>query len=73
MQRLEAAGVHPRFSTYASEADVLAEAPDVVILATGGVPNTAVLTSGNDLVVSTWDILSGHNGAGRAHAGVRRQ
>jgi len=59
MQRLEAAGVHPRFSTYADASDVLAEAPDVVILATGGVPNTSVLTSGNDLVVSTWDILSG--------------
>jgi len=59
MQRLDAAGVHPRFSTYANEADVLAEAPDVVILATGGVPNTAVLAACNDLVVSTWDILSG--------------
>lgn len=59
MQRLEAAGVRPRFSVYAGEADVLAEAPDVVILATGGVPNTAVLAAGNDLVVSTWDILSG--------------
>jgi len=59
MQRLEAAGIHPRFSTYADASDVLTEAPDVVILATGGVPNTSVLTAGNDLVVSTWDILSG--------------
>jgi NADPH-dependent 2,4-dienoyl-CoA reductase/sulfur reductase-like enzyme len=59
MQRLEAAGVRPRFSVYAGAADVLAEAPDVVILATGGVPNTAVLAAGNDLVVSTWDLLAG--------------
>jgi 2,4-dienoyl-CoA reductase-like NADH-dependent reductase (Old Yellow Enzyme family)/thioredoxin reductase len=59
MQRLEAAGVRPRCSIYAGEADVLAEAPDVVILATGGVPDTSVLAEGNDLVVSTWDILSG--------------
>jgi 2,4-dienoyl-CoA reductase-like NADH-dependent reductase (Old Yellow Enzyme family) len=59
MQRLEAAGVRPRFATFADASDVLAEGPDVVILATGGVPNTAVLESGNELVVSTWDILSG--------------
>ena len=59
MERLAAMGVEPRFSTYADADDVLAETPDVVILATGGVPNTAVLTEGNDLVVSTWDILSG--------------
>jgi 2,4-dienoyl-CoA reductase-like NADH-dependent reductase (Old Yellow Enzyme family)/thioredoxin reductase len=59
MQRLEAAGVRPRFSVYAGEAEVLAEAPDVVILATGGVPNTSVLAEGNDLVVATWDIMSG--------------
>jgi 2,4-dienoyl-CoA reductase-like NADH-dependent reductase (Old Yellow Enzyme family) len=59
MQRLEAAGVQPRFATFADAPDVLAEVPDVVILATGGVPNTAVLEDGNELVVSTWDILSG--------------
>jgi N-methyl-L-proline demethylase len=59
MQRLEAAGVQPRFATYADASDVLAEGADVVILATGGVPNTAVLGGGNELVASTWDILSG--------------
>jgi 2,4-dienoyl-CoA reductase-like NADH-dependent reductase (Old Yellow Enzyme family) len=59
MQRLAAAGVRSRFGTYADASDVLAETPDVVILATGGVPNTAVLEAGNDLVVSTWDVLSG--------------
>ena len=37
----------------------LTEAPDIVFLATGGVPNTDILESGGDLVVSTWDILSG--------------
>ena len=59
MQRLAGAGVRSRFGTYADASDVLAETPDVVILATGGVPNTAVLEAGNDLVVSTWDVLSG--------------
>lgn len=59
MERLAAMGVEPRFSVYAGVDEVLGEQPDVVILATGGVPNTSVLTDGNDLVVSTWDILSG--------------
>ena len=59
MQRLASHGATLRFSTYAHVADVLAEAPDIVFLATGGVPNTDILESGSDLVVSTWDILSG--------------
>jgi NADPH-dependent 2,4-dienoyl-CoA reductase/sulfur reductase-like enzyme len=59
MQRLAAHGATLRFATYAHASDVLAEAPDIVFLATGGVPNTDVLESGSDLVVSTWDILSG--------------
>jgi N-methyl-L-proline demethylase len=56
---LERLGVGVRFSTYASEADVLAESPDVVFVATGGVPNAEILSGGNDLVVSTWDVISG--------------
>ena len=59
MQRIEAHGVTMRFATWAEAGDVLAEEPDVVFIATGGVPNTAVLEEGNDLVISTWDILSG--------------
>jgi 2,4-dienoyl-CoA reductase-like NADH-dependent reductase (Old Yellow Enzyme family) len=59
MQRLGSHGATLRFSTYAHVADVLTEAPDIVFLATGGVPNTDILESGGDLVVSTWDILSG--------------
>ena len=35
------------------------ESLDIVFVATGGVPNTDVLESGGDLVVSTWDVLSG--------------
>ena len=59
MQRIEAHGAIMRFATWAEADDVLAEEPDVVFIATGGVPNTAVLEEGNDLVISTWDILSG--------------
>ena len=59
MEQLAANGVELRFSTYAEAADVLAEQPDVVFIATGGVPDTEVLAEGNDLVVSSWDVLSG--------------
>ncbi len=54
-----ARGVEFRFNTWAEAEDVLALNPDVVIIATGGLPTTDVLAKGNDLVVSTWDILSG--------------
>ncbi|MES2968322.1 MAG: NADH:flavin oxidoreductase [Pseudomonadota bacterium] len=59
MAQCAARGVEFRFNTYAEAADVLAENPDVVIIATGGLPEKDVLESGNDLTVSAWDILSG--------------
>jgi N-methyl-L-proline demethylase len=52
-------GVEFRFNTWAESEDVVAESPDVVIVATGGLPHTDVLETGNDLVVSSWDIISG--------------
>ena len=55
----EAKGVTFRFNTWATGESVLAEKPDVVIVATGGVPHTEILKEGNDLVVSAWDIISG--------------
>ncbi len=57
--QLQRLGVDMRFSTFATAADVLDEAPDIVVVATGGVPDTEVLESGNDLVVSSWDVISG--------------
>ncbi len=65
MARCEESGVSFRFNTLADEATVLAEKPDVVIIATGGMPHTEVLQAGNDLVVSTWDILSGEVAPGK--------
>jgi len=59
LARLEALGAAIRFGTYADAGTVTNETPDVVFVATGGVPNTAVLHEGNDLVVSTWDVVSG--------------
>ena len=65
MARCEERGVQFRFNTLADAATVLAESPDVVIIATGGLPHTEVLSQGNELVVSTWDILSGDVKPGR--------
>ena len=59
MAQCAARGVEFRFNTWAEAADVQAENPDVVVIATGGLPTTDVLEAGNDLVVSAWDILSG--------------
>jgi 2,4-dienoyl-CoA reductase-like NADH-dependent reductase (Old Yellow Enzyme family)/thioredoxin reductase len=52
-------GVEFRFNSLAEVATVQADTPDVVIVATGGLPHTDILTEGNRLTVSTWDILSG--------------
>jgi N-methyl-L-proline demethylase len=59
MAQCNARGVKFHFETFAEADEVLAERPDVVIIATGGSPHTDVLKTGNDLVVSSWDILSG--------------
>ncbi len=55
----ERLGVTVRFNTLAEAADVLAESPDIVVVATGGIPNTGFLEEGEDLVTTTWDLLSG--------------
>ena len=59
MAQCAARDVEFRFNTWAEAADVMAEKPDVVIVATGGLPDTEVLEVGNDLVVSSWDIIAG--------------
>ena len=59
MAQCEKLGVTFRFNTWADAAAVQSENPDVVIIATGGLPHTEVLGKGNDLVVSSWDIIAG--------------
>jgi 2,4-dienoyl-CoA reductase-like NADH-dependent reductase (Old Yellow Enzyme family) len=58
-ERCQALGVSLRFNTWAEAEDVLAEDPEIVVVATGGLPNTGFLEAGADLVASSWDILSG--------------
>lgn len=59
MSQCEKLGVQFHFNTWADVETVEAETPDVVIIATGGLPHTDVLAVGNELVVSSWDIISG--------------
>ncbi len=59
MAQCAARDVEFRFNTFAEAADVLAEKPDVVIVATGGLPQKDILAFGNELTVNAWDILSG--------------
>lgn len=55
----ERLGVRFRYNCYAEAEEVLALAPDVVIVATGGIPDCEFLEEGNELVHSSWDVLSG--------------
>ena len=59
MSQCEKLGVTFHFNTWAEAETITAENPDVVIIATGGLPHTDVLSKGNELVVSSWDIISG--------------
>lgn len=61
MAQCAARDVAFHFNTYAEVDDVTALSPDVVIVATGGVPNTELFESGHDHphVVTAWDIISG--------------
>jgi N-methyl-L-proline demethylase len=59
LSECERHGVRLHFNTYAETDTVLAQAPDIVVIATGGLPNTSFLDAGEDLVTTSWDILSG--------------
>lgn len=57
--RVTRLGVDLRVNSLADAEDVLAEAPDVVVLATGGTPNVGNV-AGAEHMVSVWDVLGGH-------------
>jgi NADPH-dependent 2,4-dienoyl-CoA reductase/sulfur reductase-like enzyme len=57
-------GVETRLNSYAEAEDVLAEAPEIVIVATGGLPDTSFLEEGEELVATVWDVLGGHAAPG---------
>ncbi len=55
----EKQGVAVHLNRLVEAADVLAEGPDVVIVATGGLPNVEIIERGQELVTSSWDIMAG--------------
>lgn len=57
-RQIEARGVDLRLRQAAGVADVVALDPDIVLIATGGRPNKGPV-EGDELVTSSWDILSG--------------
>ncbi len=59
LAELDRLGVTIHYDTYAGADDVLAFEPDLVVIATGGIAQSPELETGEDLVVSSWDILAG--------------
>ncbi|WP_207101311.1 FAD-dependent oxidoreductase [Paracoccus shandongensis] len=55
---LDRLGVEVRLNCWAEPADILAESPDIVIVATGGIPDLDWL-EGAEHCHSTWDLLTG--------------
>lgn len=52
-------GVEFHYNTWAEATDILGSNADVVIVATGGFPQTEILESGNEWVSSCWDVIAG--------------
>ncbi|MDX1781691.1 MAG: NADH:flavin oxidoreductase [Thalassovita sp.] len=67
MEQCAARDVDFRFNTWAEAGDVTALYPDVVIVATGGLPNAELfeMAGDQDLAVSAWDLISGDVQPGR--------
>ena len=55
----ERLGVDIHYNHWAEADELTAENPDVVIIATGGYPQTEILESGNEHISSCWDVLAG--------------
>lgn len=68
MSQCAARDVEFRFNTWAEAGDIRAMNPDVVIVATGGLPNTQLFEDDSDqeLVVSSWDMISGDVNPGQS-------
>jgi 2,4-dienoyl-CoA reductase-like NADH-dependent reductase (Old Yellow Enzyme family)/thioredoxin reductase len=55
----ERLGVDMRFNNYAEAGELRSLGADIVLIATGGLPQNETIEEGADLAVSSWDILSG--------------
>jgi NADPH-dependent 2,4-dienoyl-CoA reductase/sulfur reductase-like enzyme len=59
LAQCERLGVKMTFNSYAEADDIRALSPDIVIIATGGLPTQQTIDEGAELAVSSWDILAG--------------
>ena len=57
---LDRLGVDVRYDTYADLDTVAALVPDVVIVATGGLPQNPDVEAGDALMVNAWDVIGGN-------------
>lgn len=58
IEELNALNVDVRLNSYVEAAEVTADVPDLVVVATGGWPEPPEV-SGADLIASSWDVLTG--------------
>jgi hypothetical protein len=61
---VEHLGVDLRTGVFAEPGDVQALDPDIVVIATGGVPNPGFFPGAEELATTTWDVLSGQVAVG---------
>lgn len=59
LAELERLGVPLQYNIWAEANDIISLDPDIVVIATGGLPQNPPLSAGDDLVTSSWDILAG--------------
>ena len=59
VSELERLGVGVRYDTLADASTLSEMSPDVVVIATGGLPQLPPLVDGADMVVTTWDVIGG--------------
>ena len=55
----ERLGVKTHFNCYAEVPTVIDASPDIVLIATGGLPHAGYLKEGGEHATSSWDVLSG--------------
>lgn len=59
LAELDRLGVEIRYDCWAEAETVIALEPEIVVIATGGLPQSPPLDAGDDLVTSSWDIIGG--------------
>ncbi len=65
MAELERLGVTVKLNSFVEAGDLLAEPADIIVIATGGLPNTQIVEADDSLLTTSWDILSGDTRPGQ--------